>query len=89
MSEVSMNIIEYSLKTRSLNQKIQHIHPSPAAVETGASNVSAMKKFVRLYEELGDMLREYQELLECDQNTLEKVKTTFVNQDVLLSRLWK
>lgn len=89
MSEISMNIIEYSLKTRSLNHKIQSIQPSPAAVETGATNVSAMKKFVKLYEELGDMMREYQELLECDQNTLEKVKATFVEQDVILSRLWK
>lgn len=89
MSEISLQPIEFTLRTRSLDYKIKNISPSPSGVENGETNVQAMKKFIELYEEMGTLLKEYQELLERDQKALAKVGETFLQQDINLSKIWK
>lgn len=89
MMEISLSAVEFTIKILGLRYRVDHIGPTPATVEEGETNVEAMKKFVELYGQLGEMMQEYKELLARDQETLEKAGNTMMLQDINLAKLWR
>lgn len=89
MEEIRLSTIEFTVKMRNLRYKAGGIASVPAAVEEGETNVSAMKKLVELYGQLGEMMQEYKELLARDQETLEKAGNAMMLQDSSLAKLWR
>ena len=89
MAEVSMNRVHFTLYTEMLDACTQGIYPTPSDVECGETNVTAMKEFVELYEELGKLLGEYRELLESDQQSLKDVGGAIRLQDIYLKQLYR
>lgn len=89
-----MKIINYSdmqfrLTVGTLSSKINGIGTFPAAVSMGESNMDAMKKFIELYELMGQMLVEYKELLDLDQKSLKEVGDAIKLQDIDVKNLWR
>lgn len=89
MKEISLSTVEFTIKILGLRYRVDHIGPVPATVEEGETNVEAMKKFVELYGQLGEMMQEYKELLARDQETLEKAGNAMMLQDSSLAKLWR
>lgn len=89
MKKIQYSDAQYILTIASLNSKIQEIDSSMACPNTGTTNAEVMKKFVTLFEELGSMILEYQELLEQDQKALEKVGLAIKAQDMRITELFR
>lgn len=81
--------IQFMLTANSLSSKINDIEVTPAAATMGESNVEAMKKYIELYELMGQMMQEYKELLNLDQDALKEVGRTMKLQDLEIKKLWR
>lgn len=89
MNVIKYSDVEYLLTARYLSSKISQIDSWPEDVQNGKSNVDALLRFIELYEQLGEMMREYKDLLKLDQQALESVGMTMKLQDLEAAALWK
>ena len=89
-----MGIIQYSdllftLTVNLLNLRINAISTTPTEATPGESNVEAMKKFIELYGKIGEMMCEYKELLDLDQQALRDAGNEIKLQDLSISSLFR
>lgn len=89
MKTINYSDTQFMTTVSALSSKINDIGTSPAEASIGESNMEAMKKFIELYELMGQMIVEYKALLNLDQDSLKEVGDTIKLQDSDVKNLWK
>ncbi|MBO5460393.1 MAG: hypothetical protein J5983_01175 [Ruminococcus sp.] len=89
MGLIEYSDVKYATAVGNIGLKILGIGTSLPDVEKGETNVDAMEKFVDLYEQLGEMMVEYKDLLKLDQESLCKVGLAIKLQDLELTKIFR
>lgn len=89
MALISYSDVIFMMDAIALNSAINDMVIDSSQVATGETNVDAAKEFIRLFDEISDMLEEFKTLMKSDQKALVKAGVTEKNQDKLVAQLWK